>query len=138
MRADTQNWIESAEYDLETARHMLATGRYLYVVFTCHLALEKLLKAHVTKVTDESPVRTHDLIYLIKKCGLVLPQEYLEFIGRINNASIPTRYPDDIRRALQDYSEEVVGEYLNKTAEIIQWLKSRPNLTASSRDSAES
>ena len=51
---------------------------------------------------------------------------------------IESDYPDDIRRALQDYSEEVVGEYLNKTAEIIQWLKSRPNLTASSRDSAES
>ncbi|HET7087843.1 MAG TPA: HEPN domain-containing protein [Anaerolineae bacterium] len=47
MRADTQNWIATAEYDLETARHMLATGRYLYVVFLCHLALEKMLKAHV-------------------------------------------------------------------------------------------
>ncbi len=40
-----------SEYDVETARHMLATGRYLYVVFMCHLALEKMLKAHVTAVT---------------------------------------------------------------------------------------
>ena len=43
MRSDTQNWIALAEYDLETGRHMLATGRYLYVVFMCHMALEKIL-----------------------------------------------------------------------------------------------
>jgi HEPN domain-containing protein len=50
VRPDIQNWIDSAEYDLETARHMLKTGRYLYVVFMCHLALEKTLKAHVALV----------------------------------------------------------------------------------------
>lgn len=49
MRKDTSNWIALAEYDLETARHMLATRRFLYVVFMCHLALEKMLKAHVTE-----------------------------------------------------------------------------------------
>ena len=34
MRSDTRNWIALAEYDLEMALHMLATGRYLYVVFS--------------------------------------------------------------------------------------------------------
>jgi predicted nucleotidyltransferase len=29
MRKDTENWVALAEYDLETARHMLATGWYL-------------------------------------------------------------------------------------------------------------
>jgi HEPN domain-containing protein len=56
-----------AEYDLDTAQHMLETGRYLYVIFLCHLALEKMLKAHVTEVTQTVPVKTHDLIYLVKK-----------------------------------------------------------------------
>jgi HEPN domain-containing protein len=136
VRADTQNWIESAEYDLETARHMLASGRYLYVVFTCHLALEKMLKAHVTEVAQTVPAKTHDLVYLIKKAGLELSSDHLEFIGRINNASIPTRYPDDIRRAVQDYPESVAREYLNKTDEIMQWLKEHQNLKTSLDDSA--
>jgi HEPN domain-containing protein len=91
-----------SEYDLETARHMLATGQYLYVVFMCHLALEKMLKAHVTEVTQSIPAKSHDLIYLIKKSGLGLPQAYLEFIGKINNASIPTRYPDDLECMLRN------------------------------------
>ena len=42
MRKDTANWIALTNYDIETARHMLETGRYLYVVFLCHLALEKM------------------------------------------------------------------------------------------------
>jgi HEPN domain-containing protein len=70
IRKDTRNWIALAEYDLETAVRMLETGRYLYVVFLCHLALEKVLKAHVTEVTLTVPVKTHDLIYFVKKSGL--------------------------------------------------------------------
>ena len=103
MRSDTQNWIALAEYDLETARHMLAAGRYLYVVFMSHLALEKILKAHVTEVTQSIPVKSHDLIYLLKKAELDLPLPYLDFIGIINSASIPTRYPEDLQRALHEY-----------------------------------
>ena len=91
MRKDTANWIALADYDIETARHMLVTGRYLYVIFRCHLALEKLLKAHVAEVTQALPIKTHDLIYLVKKCELEIPENYLDFIGKINTASIPTR-----------------------------------------------
>ncbi len=84
MRKDTANWIALADYDIETARHMLATGRYLYVVFLCHLALEKLLKAHVAEVIQAVPIKTHDLIYLVKKSELKLPENHLDFIGKIN------------------------------------------------------
>ena len=128
MRADTQNWIATAEYDLETARHMLTTGRYLYVVFFCHLALEKMLKAHVAEVTQSIQVRTHDLIYLIKKSELSLPKPYLEFLGKINNVSIVTRYPEDLQRTLRDYPEPIVRDYLRQTEEVLQWLKQHPNL----------
>lgn len=100
MRKDTANWIALADYDIETARHMLTTERYLYVIFLCHLALEKLLKAHVAEFTQSVPIKTHDLIYLVKKCELELPEKYLDFIGKINTASIPTRYPDDLQRSL--------------------------------------
>ncbi len=130
MRRDTENWIALAEYDLETAHHMLETSRYLYVVFLCHLALEKMLKAHVTEVTQAIPVKTHDLIYLIKKSQLDLPQNYLEFIGKINTASIPTRYPEDLQRALREYPQSVAREYLQQTEEVLKWLKQHPNLGA--------
>ncbi len=128
IRKDTLNWIALAEYDLETAVHMLATGRYLYVIFLCHLALEKMLKAHVTEITQSIPAKTHELIYLVKKSGLEMPQNHLEFIGKINTASIPTRYPEDLQNAVRDYPEFVAQSYLQQTQEVIQWLKKHPNL----------
>ena len=128
MRADTQNWIATAEYDLETARHMFATERYIYVVFMCHLAIEKMPKAHVTEVTQSVPAKTHDLIYLLKKCGLELPEPYLDFVSKINAASVPTRYPEDLERAIKNYSEPRAREYLRQTEEVLQWLKQHPNL----------
>ena len=39
------NWIKSSNYDIRTAEHMLKTRRYIYVLFMCHLSVEKLLKA---------------------------------------------------------------------------------------------
>ena len=128
MRKDTANWIALADYDIETANHMFATARYLYVIFLCHLALEKLLKAHVAEVTQTLPIKTHDLIYLVKKCELELSENHLDFIGKINTASIPTRYPDDLQRALKEYPKSVAKDYLSQTTELVQWLKQHPNL----------
>ena len=129
MRKDTKNWIALTDYDIETARHMLATERYLYVIFLCHLALEKILKAHVAEVIQDAPIKTHDLIYLVKKCELEIPEKYLDFIGKINTASIPTRYPDDLQRSLKEYPKSVAKDYLNQTTEIVEWLKHHPNLS---------
>jgi len=131
MRSDTRNWIALAEYDMETAHHMLETGRNLYVIFLCHLALEKMLKAVVTEVTQSVPFKTHDLILLVKKGELEFPQKHLEFIGKINSASIPTRYPEDLERALKVYPKPVARDYLKQTAEIVRWLKKQPILTES-------
>jgi HEPN domain-containing protein len=123
MRSDTLNWIALAEYDLETARYMLKTGRRIYVVFMCHMALEKMLKAHVTEATQTIPAKSHDLIYLVKKSGVTVPPAHLEFIGKINNASVPTRYPDDLQRTLNEYTDAVVQDYLQQTEKALTWLK---------------
>jgi len=52
-----------------------------------------------------------------------LPEYLLEFIGKINNASIVTRYPEDLSKIVSAYPEQVAKEYLNSTYEAITWLK---------------
>jgi HEPN domain-containing protein len=52
-----------------------------------------------------------------------MPQELLEFIGKINTASVPTRYPQDLQDALQEYPMQVVENYLDQTQEVLKWLK---------------
>lgn len=85
----------------------------------------------VTEITQTIPFKTHDLILLVKKGDLELPQKYLDFIGKINSASIPTRYPEDLERALKAYPKSVARDYLKQTTEIVKWMRKQPILNES-------
>ena len=48
------HWVERAKYDLETAKVMLETERYLYVGYMCQQAVEKILKAMIAQKNKET------------------------------------------------------------------------------------
>ncbi len=131
MLKATQNWLAQVDYDLATAEHMLHAGRYIYVIFMSHLALEKILKALVTEESRRLPPRTHNLIDLAQRGRLSLAQEQREFIGKLNNASVVTRYPDDLAQITSQYPEAIAREYLEKTRELIAWVRQDPRLQPS-------
>jgi len=123
MKKEVKNWLESAEYDLETAEHMIKTGRYIYTVFMCHLSLEKVLKAKVEEITSKTPPKTHDLEYLMGLAGLSPDKETERFIVEISNLSVVTRYPSDFQRMLKDFSLERVKLIMIKSKEAFHWIK---------------
>lgn len=123
MRKDTKNFIKSAEYDSNTAEFMFKSKRYIYVIFMCHLSIEKMLKAIVTEITQKISPKSHNLIYLLKLGNVQLPSELFNFIAKINNASIVTRYPEDFSKILKAYPENIAEEYLSKTKEVYKCLK---------------
>jgi HEPN domain-containing protein len=98
VRKETKNWLKMVKYDVDTADSMLKTGRYVYVIFMCHLSIEKMLKAIVSETTKKTPPKTHNLLYLVKLSEVSLPQTLFDFIAIINNASIPARYPEDFTK----------------------------------------
>lgn len=124
MRKDTKNFIDSSEYDLQTAAVMLESCRYIYVIFMCHISIEKMLKAIVAEATQNIPPKTHNLIYLIKSGNVNLPKDLFDFVAKLNNASIVTRYPEDFSRLLEVYPQDIAKEYLVNTQQVIEWLKS--------------
>ena len=111
------------EYDLATAEQMFKTGRYVYVVFMCHLALEKALKAIVSQETKKAPPKTHDLIFLVNLTKIKIEPNLLDFVGMLNNVSVVTRYPEDLSRLVLSYPKQVTQEYLRKTRKVILWIK---------------
>src|SRR3990170_4002285 len=120
MRKDTENFLFSSEYDLTTAQHMLKTGRYIYVVFMCHIAIEKLLKAIVAEITNKTPPKTHNLLYLVKLANLFIPQELFDFIAKINNSSVVTRYPEDFKKMNIRKRLEILGLAAGRVFEPIE------------------
>jgi len=123
MSEQVKNWLDSALYDLETAKHLYRSGRYIYTIFFCHLALEKILKAKVQEVTGKLPPKTHNLRYLVKLCDMDVPEDVFEFLSKLSDVSIPTRYPEDLAKLLHAYDEQTVGEYAHKTREVFEWIR---------------
>lgn len=128
MNKETKNWLEMVEYDITTARQMFKTGRYVYVIFMCHLAIERSLKAIVCEKMNKLPPKTHDLIYLINQSQVKLPDDLLDFVGMINNAGVVTRYPEDLSKLVSSYPKQVAKGYLDKTLEVIKCIRQNTRL----------
>jgi HEPN domain-containing protein len=121
----SEEWLNQANYDMDTAAYMFKGGRYMYTVFMCHLSLEKALKGLYAKIVRKEPPKTHNLLYLIEKMKLTLPTELHEFISTLNRVSVPTRYPDDLQRILKDYNRKRTKEVLDQSKKVLQWLSEK-------------
>jgi len=89
----------------------------------CHLSVEKLLKALYEAVWDKVPPKTHNLIYLSNAVSLDVPEKHLRVLETLNHLSIATRYPEDIDGLTRSFRKKRVGEYLERTKDLLRWLK---------------
>lgn len=120
-----EEWLKQADYDMDTADVMFQSGRYFYAVFMCHLSIEKSLKGLYSKVLEEIPPKTHNLLYLLNKIGKKPGQELEKFVIKLNTASVATRYPDDLAKIQAAYSEDVTKNMITKSKEMLAWVKTQ-------------
>lgn len=118
-----EEWFKQSDYDLETAKAMFQAGRYIYVVFMCHLALEKALKGVFTMKLKKIAPKTHNLIYFCEKAQIKLPLKTKNFLDNLNSLSVPTRYPDKLENLLKEYKKDRVETILSQTKEALLCLK---------------
>ena len=122
MSEAAQTWAEQSQYDLDTARAMLASGRYLYVLFCCQQAVEKALKALIVRRTAELPPRLHNLLRLAECAGVQLDIDQKRFLGELSAYYIHSRYPEEIKTSASAITREIADGTLGTTEETIQWL----------------
>ena len=124
MNKMVKNWVSTSKYDLRTAEAMYRAGRYLYVVFMCHLAIEKMLKALLAdQYPEDAPPKIHNLINLAQRTEISLPGDLRDFLQRIDNVSVMTRYPEDLRTLSREFNKDTVKRILTDTKRMIKWLK---------------
>ncbi len=122
---DKDEWFKQADYDMDTAEFMFSGERYFYSVFMCHLSIEKALKGIYIQKSKNAPPKTHNLLYLLEFIDLELPEDMYDFVFTLNRVSVLTRYPDDLKKMLEDYNKEKTKEILGKGKELLRWLKKK-------------
>lgn len=117
------HWVERAEYDLETAKSMLDTGRYLYVGYMCQQAVEKVLKGIIAQQNKEN-LPIHNLNRLAHVAGIEndLDPEQFNFLAELTPYCIEARYGDYKESLSEIINEQKAKETYEKTQEIFKWL----------------
>ena len=130
-------WKDIALYDLETADAMLESGRYLYVVFMCQQALEKLVKGLYVLFKKEEPYRIHNIwkifdstfnIEKIDKKTIQNSEKYFSLFDELLAYYISERYPSYKDKLSQSVTKEKAKQILSKTKEAFLWLESLKTL----------
>lgn len=118
-------WLKIAEYDLETAKSMLQTGRYLYVAFMCHQSLEKLLKALISNKNKEMPPYTHNLVLLANLSGIEFPIHQINFLAILNPYNIEARYPKTKQDLSKLCTKRTASNIMKRTEGLFIWLRQK-------------
>ena len=125
MDQDVKYWVDLSKYDIKTAKAMLQSGRYLYVLFTCQQSIEKMLKALVVKNTKSFPPKIHDLLKLIKIAKIDIETEQKEFLAKLNYYYLETRYPKELSEISKQIKKDESVTFYKNTKKILKWLQSK-------------
>ncbi len=117
-------WCDLAKYDMETAKAMLETERFLYVGFMCHQVIEKALKAFYSFKKNEAPPYIHNLLTLAEKAELYkqMSESQKDFLDFLTPLNIEARYPMVKDRLLNLLNKKKCVEVINQTEEALQWI----------------
>jgi HEPN domain-containing protein len=120
-------WLNHAKYDLETAKAMLDSGRWFYVVFMCQQALEKLVKGLYTLYIDDTVPKTHNIKSLFDRFSDKLKEpvktEYYQLFDSLTANYLGNRYPDFMNDVIDSINKDTASGIMQKTKEVFTWLQ---------------
>jgi HEPN domain-containing protein len=119
-------WLDHAQYDLDTADVMYRGGRWLYVVFMCQQAVEKICKGLYLLYIDDNVPRIHDISNLVRrfkdKLPEAIPEDAFNFFDRLTHFYLNDRYPEYRQNISNMVDEQSAKAILDKTKEVFKWL----------------
>jgi len=121
-----EHWHDIAEYDLKSAEAMYETSRWLYVVFMCQQAIEKLAKGlYVLYMNDDIP-RIHNISQIIKKYadqfGEEVPYSRYVLFDKLTSFYLEGRYPEYTAKLSKLIDKDEAEKLLEQTKEAFAWL----------------
>ena len=112
-------WREEAIEDWDVARDLVEKNRSRHGLFFAHLSLEKVLKAHVCRVTADIAPRIHNLVRLAEIAKLNLQPTQLDVLAEMNAFNIEGRYPDSLSTPPE---KKEALRYILQAEKVFKWL----------------
>jgi HEPN domain-containing protein len=112
-------WQVGADEELLAAKSLYRDKFYTQSLFHAHLALEKIMKAHVCHKTQSIAPLLHNLNRLAETAQLKLPDRYIDVLADMNSYNLAGRYPDQIRGGVP---LEECRVKLAQCEEVLKWL----------------
>jgi len=119
-------WRDIAQYDLKTAQAMYKAGRWLYVVFLCQQAIEKICKGLYLLFIDDDVPQIHDINSLVTRFADKLPEQVDDdkrlLFAKLSAFYLNNRYPEYKERLSTSLNKKEAKSILIKTREVFKWL----------------
>ena len=115
-------WRDSSDEDWRVAYELVELGRTRHGLFFAHLALEKMLKAHVCRATRTLAPNIHNLVRLAELASLSLTKQQRASFGRLNQYQLEGRYPSSSPIAI---SQQKALSEIEIVEELLEWLKTQ-------------
>ena len=119
-----QKWLEQVDEDILAAEALYESGRWLYIGFMCHQAIEKLIKAYWFSMCDDEPPYLHNHFRLLEGCGLKsqLNDQQRRFVEIMSPMYIAARYPEYKSQVARMLNEEGSAYIIEQTKDFRQWI----------------
>lgn len=118
-------WQNSAKRNLKSAQEFVELKHNDWALFIYHLAIEKLFKAIIIKMTDQTPPFSHKLDYLAEIAKLSFTDEYLEWLREITTFNIDARYSEQKLELYYRANDSYTKLWANRSEIIYRWLKQK-------------
>lgn len=122
-RKSFQMWVDRVAYDMDTAKAMLQTGRWIYAIFMCQQSLEKCFKA-LLAYQEKEIVPIHNLRRLAETASVIneLNDSRLMKLDFLSNYYINARYKEDLQQLSKGITETTVRDFIEFSEEVVTWL----------------
>ena len=134
-----RKWLEQVDEDISAAEVLYNNGRWLYIGFMCHQAIEKTIKAYWYATRDDEPMYLHNHFRLMDGCGLKseLNEEQRRLLEIMSPMYIAARYPENKNQVARMLNEKGSAYLIEETKKLKQWILQKCSAETKLSDSSE-
>ena len=103
--------------------HVAVGTQYLLYIYVPPQFGKSVEGAVYIKRKNQIPPKIHDLMYFVDELALEPKETHNDFMEWLTQMGITTRYPEDLKKMIKQYTKKQTNEIYQRTQTVLQWIK---------------